>query len=113
MEKRGQSTIEVVVLFIIIAAAVFLMRAYIQRAIQGTLKENGEKIGTAWSYEADDPNTRTYFQNTYTIRETTEDTYENGVSVTNYNRYYSQQNTSTNVAAIDSANRVVLFQNDL
>lgn len=113
MKERGQSTIEVVVLFVIIAAAVFLMRAYIQRGLQGKIKEDADKIGTGWSYQADDPNINTYYEYTHTERSTVEDTYSTGVTSTVYQRYVSRQNTSTNVAAIDSANRPVLFQNDL
>ena len=113
MNRKGQSTIEVVVLFVIIASAVFLMRVYIQRGLQGKIKENADKIGTPWSYQANSPDTKTYYQYTHTERTTTEDTYNTGVSNTVYQRYFSQQNSTTNVSSLDNSERVILFQNDL
>ena len=111
MKRQGQSTIEVVVLFIVIASALFLMRAYIQRGLQGKMKESADKIATPWTYEGDASHIA-YKISTNVSQHTVEDRDNSGRVLTNYLTYSSKQNIETNIVEVDRGNRVVLFQDD-
>ncbi len=111
MSRRGQSTIEVVVLFIVIAAALFLMRAYVQRSLMWKLKDGADKIGTPWTYEGDSSHIA-YEETTNVVRHTVEDTYSSGKVFTNYLTYNSFQKVTTNVVEVKREDRGELFQND-
>ncbi len=47
--KRGQSTIEIVVLIIVIAAAVLTMNRYLRRTIMGRIRQEADQIGEQFS----------------------------------------------------------------
>ena len=49
--KKGQSTIEVVVLVIIVAAAVLFMNRYVRRSVMGMLKEKTDGLGKQFSID--------------------------------------------------------------
>ncbi len=112
MKKRcGQSTIEVVVLFIVIAAALFLMRAYIQRGVQGKLKKSAEQIGTPWTYEGD-PSHIAYKEVSSVTQHTQEERFSSGSVRTNYIDYTREDNIETNVVEVKKEDRDKLFQDD-
>ena len=91
--KKGQSTIEVVVLFIIVGVAVFLMQVYLKRAAQGKLRESADKIGggVLWDYSDATGKDVVYYKNYYTNSKTVQDTYSNGAKKTTYDHFYSNQ----------------------
>ncbi len=60
--KRGQSTIEIVVLIMIVAAAVLTMNRYIRRGIMARLKKSGDSLGEQFS-----PNHISTFEITRTV----------------------------------------------
>ena len=49
MRRRGQSTIEIVVLIAIIAVAVLSMNRYVRRTIMGRLKASADQLGPQFS----------------------------------------------------------------
>ncbi len=49
MRRRGQSTIEIVVLIAVIAIAVLSMNRYVRRAIMGRLKSSADQLGSQFS----------------------------------------------------------------
>ena len=49
MERKGQSTIEIVVLIAIIAVAVLSMNRYVRRTIMGRLKSSADQLGPQFS----------------------------------------------------------------
>ncbi len=100
--RKGQSTIEIVVLILIVAIATFLMRGYIKRAMQGKLKESADQIGKPWDYSDADPSTVVYYRN-YTVHSnTTEVQNVNGASIVNYEFFYQEQTEDIN--AVDISN---------
>ncbi len=52
MKKKGQSTIEIVVLIAIIAVAVLSMNRYVRRTIMGRLKSSADQLGPQFSVNA-------------------------------------------------------------
>ncbi len=101
MNRGGQSTIEVVVLLLVVAAAVFLMRNYINRAMQGKLKESADKIGSLWDYNASDDSivTETQFRVDSETVETYDDT---GARKTEYKKFEQNQNIIVNLEALSN-----------
>ena len=47
--RKGQSTLEIVVLIVIVAAAVLVMNRFIRRSIIGKLRESADDIGSQFS----------------------------------------------------------------
>jgi len=98
--KRGQSTIEMVTLILIVAIAVFLMRGYIKRAMQGKIKQSADQIGQAWDYSDADPSTTVYYSN-YVVDSTTTEVQETtGTSVVNYEQFRQTRNEYINTVEI-------------
>ncbi len=52
MKRKGQSTLEIVILVIIVATAVLFMNRYVRRSIIGFLKEQTDKLGDQYSISA-------------------------------------------------------------
>ena len=52
MKKKGQSTIEVVILVIIVATVVLFMNRYVRRSVMGMLREQTDKLGDQYSISA-------------------------------------------------------------
>ncbi len=100
--KRGQSTIEMVTLILIAAIAVFLMRGYIKRAMQGKIKESADQIGQAWDYSDADENTVVYYSN-YTVDSNTLEVQDsNGASQVNYEYFHQTRNEYINTVEISN-----------
>ncbi len=51
MKRKGQSTIEIVVLIAIIAVAVLSMNRYVRRTIMGRLKSSADQLGPQFSVD--------------------------------------------------------------
>lgn len=49
MARRGQSTLEYVVLVAVVVAALLTMRVYMKRGLQGKLRSSTDSIGTQFS----------------------------------------------------------------
>lgn len=47
--KKGQSTLEYVIMIVVIAAALVAMQAYIKRGVQGKLRSSTDGIGEQYS----------------------------------------------------------------
>ena len=104
--KRGQSTIEMVTLILIVAIAVFLMRAYIKRAMQGKIKESADQIGQAWDYSDADGNTVVYYSN-YVVDSTTTETQDiHGASMVNYDFFYQERHEHINTVELNDYQNV-------
>ncbi len=48
-DTKGYSTIELVTLIVVIAAAILVMNGYVRRAIMGRLKEGADSLGSQFS----------------------------------------------------------------
>jgi len=56
MDKKAQSTMEFVILSMIIVSALFAMQVYLKRGIQGRLRTNIDSIGSAYDPAATESN---------------------------------------------------------
>ncbi len=52
MKRKGQSTLEIVILVIIVATAVLFMNRYIKRTVIGGLRDQADKLGDQYSISA-------------------------------------------------------------
>lgn len=91
--RKGQSTIEVVILFIVVAVAIFLMQTYLKRAVQGKSRESAEKIGGGklWDYSDADASHIVYHKEFDTESRTTQTTYSGGKKRTDYLTFKTNQ----------------------
>ncbi len=102
--RKGQSTIEVVVLFMIVAVAIFLMQGYLKRAIQGKSRESAEKIGGGklWDYSDASQSQVVYHKEFDTESVTTQTTYSGGEKRTDYTTFESNQTEWYNGVKVDN-----------
>ena len=50
--RRGQSSLEIAILFVVVVAAFIAMSLYLQRGAQGGMKSNADSLGTQFSANA-------------------------------------------------------------
>ena len=84
--KRGQSTLEYVILIIIVAGALLAIQVYVKRGIQGRMKQASDDIGEQYSVG------NTNINKTTKTHSKTADTFSAGVS-----RQQLVENETTNV----------------
>ena len=81
-KRKGQSTLEYVILTGFVVAALIAMGVYMKRGIQGKLRESTDQVGE--QYEAG-KTTSSYKTKTY--MEQTENMFQGGKTVTAINQY--------------------------
>lgn len=67
---RGQSAIELVLLFTVVVAALIALQVYFKRAIEGRGRQSADQIGSQWSF-SDGAYTKTMTANSTTTETTT------------------------------------------
>lgn len=97
--RRGQSTLELVVLFLVITAAFLLMQRYLKRAAMGKFKESAQQISQGqFDPLAIDKVSSYQFQNTIF----TENSYADGSTVTTKTHEYVLANSYANIEEISN-----------
>ena len=81
LQKKGQSTLEYVILIGFVVSALIMMGIYIKRSIQGKLRESSDQIGEQFSvYKTNS------IYNTYTDLQQTEKQTSGGASTVKYDK---------------------------
>lgn len=94
--KKGQSTLEYVIMIAVIAAALVAMQAYIKRGVQGKLRSSTDEIGEQYS-----PGYTTGSYTTTTGSTSTEVVAPGGATTTGITRGSQNRTGSENVTPLD------------
>jgi cytoskeletal protein RodZ len=95
-QKRGQSTLEYIVLIVVIIGALLTIQVYIKRGIQGRLKSSADDIGDQYS-DGNTNDVKTTVRNSQT-----EETFNQGQTISQISQGTIEVTNTTENSVIDN-----------
>jgi len=99
-DKNGQSTLEFVVLFVVVIAALVAMQVYLKRGIQGRLRESSDQLGQQFSPGRTTSNIKTDTFSNF-LEENNTGGAANGETKVTYNNQWQDQSGTETVMAMN------------